>query len=89
MKNEISAHKKLPGEAMHDTWWRFSQKLKKCPDCVYGGLFMRKPFGEIMQLMDEVAKNNRAWHTREAEVEDLGATFGLSVEQRQREEERD
>ncbi|KAK4706987.1 hypothetical protein R3W88_033459 [Solanum pinnatisectum] len=32
MKDEISTHKQLPGEAMHDTWWRFSQKLKKCPN---------------------------------------------------------
>ncbi|XP_015164447.1 uncharacterized protein [Solanum tuberosum] len=32
MKDDISAHKKLPGEAMHDTWWRFSQKIKKCPN---------------------------------------------------------
>ncbi|XP_015166978.1 uncharacterized protein [Solanum tuberosum] len=31
MKDEISTHKQLPGEAMHDTWWRFSQNLKKCP----------------------------------------------------------
>ncbi|KAK4716479.1 hypothetical protein R3W88_014817 [Solanum pinnatisectum] len=31
-KDEISIHKQLPGEAMHDTWWRFSQKLKKCPN---------------------------------------------------------
>ncbi|KAK4721276.1 hypothetical protein R3W88_011509 [Solanum pinnatisectum] len=30
MKDEISAYKHLPGEAMHDTWWRFNQKLKKC-----------------------------------------------------------
>ncbi|KAK4708460.1 hypothetical protein R3W88_029385 [Solanum pinnatisectum] len=32
MKDEISTHKQLPGEAMHDTWWRFNQKLKKCPN---------------------------------------------------------
>uniref|UniRef100_M1DM53 Integrase core domain containing protein n=1 Tax=Solanum tuberosum TaxID=4113 RepID=M1DM53_SOLTU len=50
---------------------------------------MRKPFAEIMQPMDQVAKNNRAWYTREAKVEDLGVTFGLSAEQRRREEERD
>lgn len=30
MKDEIGTHKYLPGDAMHDTWWRFSQKLKKC-----------------------------------------------------------
>lgn len=32
MKDEISTHKQLLGEAMHDTWWRFSQKLKKFPN---------------------------------------------------------
>ncbi|XP_015169946.1 uncharacterized protein [Solanum tuberosum] len=32
MKDEINTHKQLPGEAMHDTWWRFNQKLKKCPN---------------------------------------------------------
>ncbi|XP_049354638.1 uncharacterized protein LOC125819190 [Solanum verrucosum] len=114
MKDEISTHKQLPGEAMHDTWWRFSQKLKKCPnhdlterhleqafyrslnyvtkhvvDAVCGGLFMRKPFSESMQLLDEVSKNNRAWYTRDAEVGELGYTFELSAEQRKREEERD
>jgi len=91
MKDEISAHKQLPGEAMHDIWWRFSQKLKKCPnhglterhlkqafyrslnyvtkpfvDAVCGGSFMRKPFSESMQLIDEVSKNNMAWYTRDA-----------------------
>ncbi|KAK4713594.1 hypothetical protein R3W88_019501 [Solanum pinnatisectum] len=114
MKDEISTHKQLPGEAMHDTWWRFSKKLKKCPnhdlterpikkafyrslncvtkpvvDAVYGGSFMRKPFSESVQLLDEVSKNNRAWYTRDAEVRDLGYTYELSVEQRKREEERD
>ncbi|KAH0707898.1 hypothetical protein KY290_011723 [Solanum tuberosum] len=44
---------------------------------------------EIPELMDEMTKNNRAWHTREAEVEDLGVTFELSVEQRRREAKRD
>jgi len=106
MKDEISAHKQLLGEAMHDTWWRFIQKLKKClnhgltkrhlkqafcrslnyvtkhvVNAVCGGSIMRKPFAEIMQLMEGVAKNNRAWHTREAEVEDLGVIFVLSAEQ--------
>ncbi|KAH0715119.1 hypothetical protein KY284_008024 [Solanum tuberosum] len=32
MKDEISAQNQLTEEAMHDTWWRFSQKLKKCPN---------------------------------------------------------
>ncbi|KAK4721465.1 hypothetical protein R3W88_011698 [Solanum pinnatisectum] len=32
MKDEISTHKQLLGEAIHDTWWRFSQKLKKYPN---------------------------------------------------------
>ncbi|KAK4713654.1 hypothetical protein R3W88_019561 [Solanum pinnatisectum] len=99
---------------MHDTWWRFSQKLKKCPnhglierylkyafysslnyvtklvtDAVCGGSFMRKPFSENMQLIDDVSKNNRAWYTRDEEVRDLGYTFDLSAEQKKREEERD
>ncbi|KAH0633014.1 hypothetical protein KY284_035800 [Solanum tuberosum] len=65
---------------MHDTWWRFSQKMKKCPNHVCGGSFMRKPYPEILQLMDEVSKNNRAWHTRDAEVGDLGFTFQVSTE---------
>ncbi|XP_015169534.1 uncharacterized protein [Solanum tuberosum] len=56
---------------------------------VCGGSFMRKPFSESMQLMDEVSKNNRAWYTRDAEVGDLGYTFELLAEQRKREEERD
>ncbi|XP_049410609.1 uncharacterized protein LOC125873801 [Solanum stenotomum] len=114
MKDEISTHKQLPGEAMHDTWWRFSQKLKKCPnhdlterhlkqdfyrslnyvtksfvDAVCGGSFMRKPFAESIQLLDEVSMNNRAWYTRDAEVGELGYTFELSTDQRKREEERD
>ncbi|KAH0764807.1 hypothetical protein KY285_000678 [Solanum tuberosum] len=89
MKDKISAHKQLPGEAIHDTWWRFSQKLKKFPNRVSRGSFMRKPFSERMQLMDEVSKNNRAWYTRDAELGDLGCTFELSAEQRKREEERD
>ncbi|KAH0716567.1 hypothetical protein KY290_012724 [Solanum tuberosum] len=114
MKGEIIVHKQLPGKVMHDIWWRFSQKLKKCQnhglterhlkqafyrslnyvtkhvvDVVCGGSFMRKPFSESMQLMDEVSKNNRAWYTRDAEVGDLGYTFELLAEQRKREEERD
>ncbi|XP_049394761.1 uncharacterized protein LOC125859068 [Solanum stenotomum] len=114
MKDEISTHKQLPGEAMHDTWWRFNQKLKKCPnhdlterhlkqafyrslnyvtkpivDAACGGSFMRKPFAESMQLLDEVSKNNRAWYTRDAEVGELGYTFELPADQRKREEERD
>ncbi|KAH0672784.1 hypothetical protein KY284_023871 [Solanum tuberosum] len=77
MKDEIGSHKQLLGEAMHDTWWRFIQKLKKCPshdltdehfkhvfyrslnfvtkpimDAVSGGSFIRKPFPEIMVVMD-------------------------------------
>ncbi|XP_049358865.1 uncharacterized protein LOC125823547 [Solanum verrucosum] len=32
MKDQLSTHKQLPGEAMHDTWWRFIQKLMKCPN---------------------------------------------------------
>ncbi|KAK4737325.1 hypothetical protein R3W88_001022 [Solanum pinnatisectum] len=32
MKDEISTHKQLPRESMHDTWWRFSQKLNKFPN---------------------------------------------------------
>lgn len=85
MKEETSTHKQLPAEAMHNTWWRFNQKLKKCPnhdlierhlknaiyrslnyftkpivDEVCGGSFMRKPFAESMQLLDEVSTNNRA-----------------------------
>jgi len=32
MNDDISAHKLLPRDAMHDTWWRFSKKLKKCPN---------------------------------------------------------
>ncbi|KAK4731329.1 hypothetical protein R3W88_024317 [Solanum pinnatisectum] len=39
-----------------------------------------------MQLMDEVSKNNRAWHTRDSEIGDLGFTFEFSAEQRKREE---
>uniref|UniRef100_M1DRY8 Integrase core domain containing protein n=1 Tax=Solanum tuberosum TaxID=4113 RepID=M1DRY8_SOLTU len=30
MKNEIGAHRQLSGEALHHTWWRFCQRLKKC-----------------------------------------------------------
>uniref|UniRef100_M1DH23 Integrase core domain containing protein n=1 Tax=Solanum tuberosum TaxID=4113 RepID=M1DH23_SOLTU len=56
---------------------------------VCGGSFMRKPFSESMQLMDEVSKNNRAWYTRDAEVGDLGFTFKLSAKQMKREEEMD
>lgn len=48
-----------------------------------------KPFPEIMVVMDEVSKNNRAWHTRGAEVGDLGFTFELSIGQIKREKERD
>jgi len=58
-------------------------------DAACGGSFMRKPFLEIMLIMDEVSKNNRALHTRDAEVEDLRLTFELSAEQKKREEERD
>ncbi|XP_015165151.1 uncharacterized protein [Solanum tuberosum] len=58
MKDAISSHKELPVEAMHDTWQRFIKKLKKCPNHVCGGSFIRKPFSESMQLMDEVSKNN-------------------------------
>ncbi|KAH0716839.1 hypothetical protein KY285_012870 [Solanum tuberosum] len=67
MKDEISTHKQQLGEAMHDTWWTFNQKLNKCLN------------HEIMQIMDKVSKNNRAWHTRYAEVGDLGFIFELSA----------
>lgn len=42
-----------------------------------------------MQLLDEASKNNRAWYTRYEDVGDLGYTFELSDEQKNREEERD
>ena len=42
-----------------------------------------------MQLLDEASKNNRAWYTRCEDVGDLGYTFELSDEQKNREEERD
>ncbi|KAH0678885.1 hypothetical protein KY284_019970 [Solanum tuberosum] len=57
MKDEISIHKQQLGEVMHDTWWRFNQKMKKCPNHVCGGSFMRKPFLKIVQIMDEVSSN--------------------------------
>ncbi|KAK4724114.1 hypothetical protein R3W88_026893 [Solanum pinnatisectum] len=53
------------------------------------GSFMKKSFLEIMSMMDEVSKNKRAWHTRDAEVGDLRFTFELSDKQKKREEERD
>uniref|UniRef100_M1DWF1 Uncharacterized protein n=1 Tax=Solanum tuberosum TaxID=4113 RepID=M1DWF1_SOLTU len=62
---------------------------KHVTDAVCGESFMRKPFSESMQLMDEVSKNNMAWYTRDVEVGDLGYTFELSAEQRKREEEKD
>ncbi|KAH0682758.1 hypothetical protein KY285_020270 [Solanum tuberosum] len=65
---------------MHDTWWRFSQKLKMCLNHVCGGSFMKNLFLEIMQIIDGVSKNNRAWHTRDVEVGDLGFTFKLSAQ---------
>ncbi|KAH0735413.1 hypothetical protein KY285_011120 [Solanum tuberosum] len=78
-KDKIGAHKQLSG------------KGRQCmiSGGVCGGSFMRKPFPEIVQLMDEVLKNNRAWDSRDAEVRDLGLTFELSAEQKMREEERD
>lgn len=32
MTDDICAHKQPLGEAMHDTWWRFSQNMNKCPN---------------------------------------------------------
>ncbi|KAK4709887.1 hypothetical protein R3W88_004400 [Solanum pinnatisectum] len=84
MKDEISTHKHLPGEAMS-----LNYVTKPIIDAVCGGSFMRKSFAESMQLLDEVSKNNRAWYTRDVEVGELGYTFELSAEQRKREEERD
>ncbi|KAH0773617.1 hypothetical protein KY290_010754 [Solanum tuberosum] len=85
MKDEIGSPKQLQSEAMHDTWWRFNQNLKKCPNhgLTYSNLI------QIMVVMDEVSKNNRAWHITNAEVGELGFTFELSAEQRKREEEWD
>lgn len=51
--------------------------------------FNKKQFTESMTLLDEASKNNRAWYTRYEEVGDLGYTFELSAEQKNREEERD
>ncbi|KAH0665402.1 hypothetical protein KY285_026608 [Solanum tuberosum] len=42
MKDEISAHKQLPGEAMHETWWRFSQKLKNVWRIIYEEAILRE-----------------------------------------------
>ncbi|KAH0633365.1 hypothetical protein KY284_036151 [Solanum tuberosum] len=64
--------------------WRFANRKR-----FLDGSFMRKPFSESMQLMDEVSKNNRAWYTMDAEVGDPWYTYELSAEQRKREEERD
>ncbi|KAH0716673.1 hypothetical protein KY290_012935 [Solanum tuberosum] len=58
-------------------------------DAVCGGSFMTKPFLEIMVIMNEVSKNNRACHTIDVEVRYLRFTFELSVEKRKREEEWD
>ncbi|KAH0706148.1 hypothetical protein KY289_011224 [Solanum tuberosum] len=81
MKDEISTDKQLPGEAMHDTWWRSLNFITKVVvDVVSGGLFMRKPFAKSMQLLDEVSKNNRAWYTRDAEAGELGYTIEVSAE---------
>uniref|UniRef100_M1DSJ4 Integrase core domain containing protein n=1 Tax=Solanum tuberosum TaxID=4113 RepID=M1DSJ4_SOLTU len=69
---------------------RASRTVKPLTDCqivcevpdMCGGSFMKKPFSESMQLMNEMSKNNRAWYTRDVEVADLGFTFELSAEQR-------
>ncbi|XP_015165478.1 uncharacterized protein [Solanum tuberosum] len=42
MKDEISAHKQLPGEAMHGTWWRFSRKLKNVWRIIYEEAILRE-----------------------------------------------
>ncbi|KAH0644866.1 hypothetical protein KY284_032750 [Solanum tuberosum] len=31
LKDEIGGHKQLPAEDLHDSWLKFSQKLKQCP----------------------------------------------------------
>ena len=49
---------------------------------------MRKAFAQIMQLLDEVSKNNRVQYTRDEEVLELGYTYEMLVEQRKKEEER-
>ncbi|KAH0767678.1 hypothetical protein KY285_003549 [Solanum tuberosum] len=109
MKDEIGAHMQLSGEAMHHTWWRFCQRLKKClnhglnerhlkrifyrslnfvtkpiVDAFCGGSVTRKPFLEIVIVIYDVSNNNRAWHTKDAEVRDLGITFELLAEERRR-----
>uniref|UniRef100_M1DJY3 Integrase core domain containing protein n=1 Tax=Solanum tuberosum TaxID=4113 RepID=M1DJY3_SOLTU len=54
MKDDISAHKHLPGEAMHDTWWRFNQKLKKCPN---HGLIERHLKQDFFRSLNYVTKH--------------------------------
>ncbi|KAH0722655.1 hypothetical protein KY289_005699 [Solanum tuberosum] len=84
MKDEISAHKQLPGEAMHDTWWRFNRKLKRCPNhslterhldhAFYRSLnYVTKP------IADAVCRGSFMWCQR----------ITGHVEQRKREEETD
>ena len=58
-------------------------------DAVCKGSFMRNPFVDRMQLLDEISKNNRAWYTRDAEIGEFGYSYEMSVEQRKNEEERD
>ncbi|KAH0661284.1 hypothetical protein KY284_026215 [Solanum tuberosum] len=76
-------------EAFLERFFPESKEPQMKDEIMCGGSFMRKPFSESMQLMDDVSKNNRAWYTRDAKVGDLGYKYELSAEQRKREEDRD
>ncbi|KAH0672605.1 hypothetical protein KY290_024840 [Solanum tuberosum] len=44
MKDEIGSQKQIPGEAMHDTWWRFIQELKKYSNHGLSDRYLKQAF---------------------------------------------
>lgn len=87
--------KKLPNHGLIVRYLRqafyisFKYVTKRVVDAVCGEYFMRKPFSQIMQLVNKVSKNNNGWYPRDAEARDVGYSFELSSEQRKKEEGRD
>ncbi|PHT35853.1 hypothetical protein CQW23_23553 [Capsicum baccatum] len=62
---------------------------KPVVDNAAGGSFMNLTFVQASNMLDRMTKQSRAWHTRDSEVASSTVSFGMTAEQRRRQEDRD
>ncbi|PHT35976.1 hypothetical protein CQW23_23676 [Capsicum baccatum] len=62
---------------------------KPVVDNAAGGSFMDLTFVQASDMLDRMTKQSRSWYTRDSEVASSTVSFGMTAEQRRRQEDRD